>query len=83
MTSLLINDITDAALAATLKGLIANGIAERRSYDEIPPHVEYSLTEKGVSVVPVLQNICQRAGVFYKDDGDAAVIQCRKCDHRG
>ena len=40
-------NITDAVLAAALKGLIANGIVERKSYDEIPPRVEYSLTEKG------------------------------------
>lgn len=52
-------NITDAVLASTLKGLIANGIVERRSYDEILPRVEYTLTEKGPSVVPILQSICQ------------------------
>lgn len=76
-------NITDAVLATTLKGLIANRIVERRSYDEIPPRVEYSLTEKGLSVVPILQSICQWAGVFYKDAGDAPMIQCQRCDHRG
>ena len=71
--------------AATAKGalIIANGIVERKSYDEIPPRVEYSLTEKGASVVPILQSICQWAGVFYKDGGETPMIQCQKCDHRG
>ena len=72
-------NITDAVLASALKGLISNGIVARRSYDEIPPRVEYSLTEKGESVVPILQSICRWAGVFYKDDGDMPMIQCRKC----
>ena len=76
-------NIIDAVLASTLKGLITNGIVARKSYDEIPPRVEYSLTEKGASVVPILQSICKWAGVFYKDEGDAPMIQCRKCDHRG
>ena len=76
-------NITDAVLASTLKGLITTGLVARRSYDEIPPRVEYSLTEKGASVVPILQSICKWAGVFYKDEGDAPMIQCRKCDHRG
>ena len=39
--------------------------------------------EKGSSVVPILQSICQWAGVFYKDEGEVPMIQCRKCDHRG
>ena len=75
-------NITDAVLASTLKSLIANVIVERRSYDEIPPRGEYSLTEKGLSVVPILQSICRWAGVFYKDEGDSPMIQCQKCDHR-
>ena len=78
-----IGNITDAVLASTLKELIANGIVLRKSYDEIPPRVEYSLTEKGKSVVPILQNICQWAGLFYKEDNDGTMVQCQRCDHRG
>ncbi len=52
-------NITDAVLAATLKDLIEDGIVDRKSYDEIPPKVEYSLTSKGKSVIPILQSICQ------------------------
>lgn len=39
-------NITDTVLSATLKELMANGMIARHSYDEIPPRVEYSLTEK-------------------------------------
>lgn len=59
-------NITDAVLASSLKGLIANDIVTRKSYDEIPPRVEYSLSEKGISVVPILQSICKWSGAFYK-----------------
>ena len=76
-------NITDAVLASTLKSLIANGIVLRKSYDEIPPRVEYTLSEKGRSVVPILQSICQWAGAFYKPESAAPMIQCQKCDHRG
>ena len=40
-------NITDAVLASTLKELLVSQIICRKSYDEIPPRVEYSLTEKG------------------------------------
>ena len=75
-------NITDAVLAATLKELITSGMVERHSYDEIPPRVEYSLTEKGESVVPILQSICHWAGIFYKDDSECVMTQCQKCDYR-
>lgn len=76
-------NITDAVLASTLKELIADQIVCRRSYDEIPPRDEYSLTDKGKSVVPILQSICQWSGIFYKEDNENEMTQCQKCDHRG
>ena len=76
-------NITDAVLSSALKELISNEIVLRRSYDEIPPRVEYSLTEIGKSVVPILQSICQWSGMFYKENRDQTMIQCQKCDHRG
>lgn len=75
-------NITDAVLASALKGLMANGIVARRSFDEIPPRVEYSLSEKGESVVPILQSICQWSGMFYKEGAENTRIHCQKCDHR-
>ena len=69
-------------IASTLKELIANEIVSRKSYDEIPPRVEYSLTEKGRSVVPILQSICQWSDIFYKEDSENEMVQCQKCDHR-
>lgn len=75
-------NITDAVLASTLKNLIANDIVVRKSYDEIPPKVEYSLSDKGKSVVPILQSVCKWAGIFYKEENEEAMIQCKKCDHR-
>ena len=47
-------NITDAVLAATLKDLIEDGIVERKSYDEIPPRVEYMLTQKGTSDIDLI-----------------------------
>lgn len=76
-------NITDAVLAAALKKLIANGIVCRTSYDEIPPRVEYSLTEKGRSVVPILQSICHWAGAYHKEVHGAVMRQCQKCDYNG
>lgn len=75
-------NITDAVLANNLKELIADGIILRQSYDEIPPRVEYSLTDKGKSVVPILQSICQWSGVFYKKETDTSMSQCQRCDYR-
>lgn len=74
-------NITDAVLASTLKELMADSIVERKSYDEIPPRVEYRLTEKGKSVVPILQNICKWAGAYHREDSENTLIQCQKCDY--
>lgn len=75
-------NITDAVLASTLKDLLEDGVIARKSYDEIPPRVEYYLTDKGKSVVPILQSICEWSDIFYKEDDQKGMTQCQKCDHR-
>ena len=75
-------NITDAVLASTLKELIADGLAKRKQYDEIPPRVEYSLTKKGQSVVPILKSICVWSGFFYRESNENVMSQCQKCDYK-
>ncbi|MCD7904314.1 MAG: helix-turn-helix transcriptional regulator [Clostridiales bacterium] len=75
-------NITDAVLASALKGLISNGLIERKAYNEMPLRVEYSLSEKGLSVVPILQSICRWSGQFYKNESENSLIQCKKCDYK-
>lgn len=75
------SNITDAVLAATLKELLRDGVIARRQYDEIPPRVEYTLTEKGKTVVPILQSICQWAGIYHNENTGTALPQCQRCDY--
>lgn len=48
-----ISSITNSSLSSTLKELEENGLINRIQYNEIPPHVEYSLTEKGKMLYPI------------------------------
>lgn len=50
-------NISDAALATTLKQLEKAGIVQRHQYNEMPIRVEYSLTDKGRTLIPVLNTI--------------------------
>lgn len=75
-------NITDAVLSAALKELMADELVRRQSYDEVPPRVEYSLTERGESVLPILQSICQWAGQYEKFDYSGTMIHCKKCGYR-
>lgn len=50
-------NISDAALADSLKELQEANIVERKQYNEMPIRVEYSLTMKGRSLLPVLDTI--------------------------
>ena len=54
-----IGGISYKALSATLKELEADQLVHREEYPQIPPKVEYSLTERGKSLIPILDNLCQ------------------------
>ena len=53
-----IGEISDKTLSSTLKELEADGLIRRREYPQIPPKVEYSLSEKGKSLIPILDEMC-------------------------
>lgn len=53
-----IKTISDKTLSASLKELEASGLIRRREYPQIPPKVEYSLTERGKSLMAVLDQLC-------------------------
>lgn len=50
--------ISDKTLSQNLKELEADGLIERTVYPQIPPKVEYSLTERGASLMEVLDQLC-------------------------
>lgn len=76
-------NITDTVLASTLKELSSDGMISRIQYNEIPPRVEYSLSAKGKTIVPILKNICSWAGLYYKDTMGENIPTCNRCSYRG
>ncbi|MCE4052086.1 winged helix-turn-helix transcriptional regulator [Bacillus sp. Au-Bac7] len=51
--------ITYKTLSSQLKDLEADGMVIRKEYPQIPPKVEYSLTHKGETLFPVLEQLCE------------------------
>ena len=45
--------ITNTMLASSLRELEQDGLVNRKQFNEIPPHVEYSLSNKGTDLLPV------------------------------
>ncbi len=50
--------VSDKTLSQNLKELEQDGLIHRHMYAEIPPKVEYTLTERGHSLVKVLDQLC-------------------------
>ena len=56
-----IPDISSRVLSNTLRILEADGLVDRRMYQEVPPRVEYSLTDTGRSLVPIIIKLTEWA----------------------
>ena len=52
-----LGDITQSTLTKQLRELEQDGFISRYVYQEVPPKVEYSLTDLGKSFVPILQDM--------------------------
>lgn len=60
----LILDITHRILTKQLRELEEHGLVVRKVYPEVPVKVEYSLTEKGKEVLPILDMMCDWADKY-------------------
>ena len=61
-----VSGISQKVLTATLKSMVEDGIVIRTAYPEVPPRVEYSLSEIGESLRPII-DIMGQWGTYYKE----------------
>lgn len=71
----LIPDITEKMLSLQLKQLEKDGIVGRRVFAEVPPRVEYYLTEEGKTLIPLLEAI---AGWGRKKGAEGTVQEVKR-----
>lgn len=57
-----ISNISYKTLSMNLKALEADGLVLRKEYPQIPPKVEYSLSQRGKSLIPILDEMCRWGG---------------------
>ena len=62
-------EIAPRVLSRELKALTESGLIERKDFGEVPPKVEYRLTRKGKSFVPVIAAIRDWGGRHLADTG--------------
>src|SRR5438270_326380 len=61
--------ISPRTLSLRLRALEEEGIVERRTYPEVPPRVEYALTEKGRALVPLVEGMREYGRRWLNADG--------------
>lgn len=61
------SDTTRKMLTQQLRELEADGLVHREVYPQVPPKVEYSLTLKGKSIFPILQQMCDWGKQYLQD----------------
>jgi DNA-binding HxlR family transcriptional regulator len=66
-----LDGISPRTLSLRLRALEEHGVVVRRTYPEVPPRVEYALTDKGKALVPLIEDM-RTYGREWLFDGDAA-----------
>lgn len=61
-----LDKITHKTLSQTLKEMIQDGLVERREFPQIPPKVEYRLTEKGTELLDVIIVMCKWGEKYHQ-----------------
>ena len=67
-----LSGISPRTLSLRLRALEEEGIVERRTYPEVPPRVEYELTEKGRALLPLIEDMRRYGREWLGARGGAA-----------
>ncbi len=54
-----VTGVSQKTLTNQLRELEKDGLILRKSFNEIPPRVEYSITDKGLTLLPILELMCE------------------------
>lgn len=64
--------ISPRTLSLRLRALEEEGVVERQTFPEVPPRVEYALTEKGRALVPIIESMRTYGSQWLAAEGDCS-----------
>jgi DNA-binding HxlR family transcriptional regulator len=71
--------VTNMMLSQSLKELESSGIIRREQYNQIPPRVEYTLTDRGKSILPPLQKLAEWGTEHMQEEERSCGAFCDTC----
>lgn len=71
-----LNNVSQKTLTNQLRELETDGLISRKIYPQVPPKVEYSITEKGKTLFPILELMCEWGEKNIDDRFELTMPQC-------
>ena len=78
----LIPGITEKMLSLQLKQLEQDGIVERIVYPEVPPRVEYNMTDFGRTLIPLLEAVAKWGRALAEEEGSVVEVTPKKTQRK-
>ncbi len=75
-----LNGISPRTLSLRLRALEEEGIVQRCTFPEVPPRVEYALTEKGRALLPIIDGMREYGSRWLEADGDCGDAQAHRSE---
>jgi DNA-binding HxlR family transcriptional regulator len=70
--------VNSKTITKHLRDLEGHGIISRKVFAEVPPRVEYSLTERGRTLLPIIEAMLEWGGKYLPEEGDSRCMRAEK-----